>query len=79
VEEEEVKSSGDSSYEDEEDEAVSSNEGEGQSEDDDSDWLVDDGSLGGQNPNDHIDDPELVLEESDSYSSTDGNMQEDRG
>jgi hypothetical protein len=47
-----------------------------QSEDDDSGGLDENGSAGGEEQNDRIVDPKLVLEESDSYSSTDGNMQE---
>ncbi len=49
------------------------------SDDDDLDWLLDDdGSVGVEIPGDHIVDPDLVVEESDSYSSSDGNVQEDR-
>jgi hypothetical protein len=49
------------------------------SDEDDSDWLLDDdGSAGVEKPSDHIVDPDLLVEESDSYSSSDGNVQEDR-
>jgi hypothetical protein len=49
------------------------------SDEDDSDWLLDDDGLAGvEKPSDHIVDPDLVVEESDSYSSSDGNVQEDR-
>jgi hypothetical protein len=49
------------------------------SDDDDSDWLVeDDGSAGVETPGDHIVGPDFLVEESDSYSSSDGNVQEDR-
>jgi hypothetical protein len=48
-------------------------------DDDDSDWLLDDdGSAGGEKQNDHIVDPDLLVEESYSYSSSNGNVQEDR-
>lgn len=48
-------------------------------DDDDSDWLLDDdGSAGVEIPSNHIVDLDLVVEESDSYSSSDGNVQEDR-
>jgi hypothetical protein len=49
------------------------------SDEDDSDWLLDDdGSSGVEKPSDHIVDPDLVVEESDPYSSSEGNVQEDR-
>jgi hypothetical protein len=48
------------------------------SDDDDSDWLLDDdGSAGVEIPSNHIVDLDLVVEESDSYSSSNGNVQED--
>ena len=48
-------------------------------DDDDSDWLLDDdGSAGVETPGDHIVGPDLLVEESDSYSSSDGNVQEER-
>ena len=50
------------------------------SDEDDSDWLLDDdGSAGVEKPSNHIVDPDLVVEESDSYSSSNGTIQEDRG
>ena len=49
------------------------------SDEDDLDWLVeDDGSAGVETPGDHIVGPDFLVEESDSYSSSDGNVQEDR-
>jgi hypothetical protein len=46
---------------------------------DDSDRLVDDEAVDAHEPKDHVMDPDLVLEESDSQSSTDSNVQEDHG
>jgi hypothetical protein len=46
------------------------------SDEDDSDWLLPEG---GDRLLDHHLDTELVDEESDSYSSSNGNVQEDRG
>jgi hypothetical protein len=49
------------------------------SDDDDSDLLLDDnGSAGGEKLSNHMVDPDLLVEESDSYSSSDGHVQEDR-
>jgi hypothetical protein len=49
------------------------------SDDDDSDWLLDDaGSAGVEKVSDHIVDSDLLVEESDSDSSSDGHVQEDR-
>jgi hypothetical protein len=49
------------------------------SDDDDSDWLLDDaGSAGVEKVSDHIVDSDLLVEESDSDSSSDGHIQEDR-
>jgi hypothetical protein len=47
-------------------------------DDDDLDWLLDyDGSAGGEKQNDHIVDLDLLVEESNSYSSSDGKVQEE--
>jgi hypothetical protein len=49
------------------------------SDDDDSDWLFDDEAVDAPEPDDHVMDPDLVLEELDCQSSPDGNGQEDHG
>jgi hypothetical protein len=48
------------------------------SDDDESDWLLDDaGSAGVEKVSDHIVDSDLLVEESNSDSSSDGHVQED--